>query len=191
MKQFQSTRPVQGATIGFCLFILLLKFQSTRPVWGATARGTGALRVMTFQSTRPRAGRDDVSSTSGCGTAVSIHAPRVGRDRCRPWPTLFLQSFNPRAPCGARPTATTPTALSVSFNPRAPCGARLHLFAGLYLPMSFQSTRTWRRLVRQACIQKKTGSERSISEPIAHIKITGARCYTVLRILYFTYSFFH
>ena len=54
----------------------------------------------------------------------------------------------------------------------------------------FRSAGTWRKLVRQTCIQK-IGSEGSIPEPIAHIKITRARCYTVLRLLYFTYSFFH
>ena len=55
-----------------------------------------------FQSTRPMRG------------ATQATARPPPRGRC----------FNPRAPCGARPTATTPTALSVSFNPRAPCGAR-------------------------------------------------------------------
>ena len=56
-------------------------FQSTRPVWGAT-QGTGDGVVVTkFQSTRPVWG--------ATGTRLSYH-----RDY---W------SFNPRAPCGARP----------------------------------------------------------------------------------------
>ena len=33
-------------------------------------------------------------------------------------------NFNPRAPCGARPTAPTPSLSRFYFNPRAPCGAR-------------------------------------------------------------------
>ena len=32
--------------------------------------------------------------------------------------------FNPRAPCGARPTSKRPTLARRFFNPRAPCGAR-------------------------------------------------------------------
>ena len=57
------------------------KFQSTRPAWGATFKGAPV----------------------ACEVVISIHAPRVGRDR------LFLVTaagriyFNPRAPRGARP----------------------------------------------------------------------------------------
>ena len=56
-------------------------FQSTRPVWGATTQGR-----------EPTATFD-----------ISIHTPRVGRDRgvlCSP---IRLWNFNPHAPCGARP----------------------------------------------------------------------------------------
>ena len=34
-------------------------------------------------------------------------------------------SFNPRAPCGARPLILPSPCWRESFNPRAPCGARL------------------------------------------------------------------
>ena len=79
---------------------------------------------------------------------ISIHAPRVGRDRLAWYKADFtLKDFNPRAPCGARPEAkdTLVAAINISihaprvgrdghprcqsacggdFNPRAPCGAR-------------------------------------------------------------------
>ena len=77
-------------------------FQSTRPVWGAT--------------------RDtlDVEAVA----LVSIHAPRVGRDphgrTCSDRP----HCFNPRAPCGARPSHSSIRGTALCFNPRAPCGAR-------------------------------------------------------------------
>jgi hypothetical protein len=58
-------------------------FQSTRPVWGATGQVDGA----------PLSG------------VVSIHAPRVGRDRPHRAPQPRDPCFNPRAPCGARPQA--------------------------------------------------------------------------------------
>ena len=56
------------------------QFQSTRPVWGATLSPTSATHSMT----------------------VSIHAPRVGRDRLYRRAYNDCQGFNPRAPCGAR-----------------------------------------------------------------------------------------
>ena len=58
-------------------------FQSTRPVWGATA----SMRCMMAR------------------VMVSIHAPRVGRDRSKRPCVGATISFNPRAPCGARPRA--------------------------------------------------------------------------------------
>ena len=80
-EEFQSTRPVWGATPAVCMFSRMEMFQSTRPVWGATS---GAMQDM-------RRSR------------VSIHAPRVGRDFIRRLVLNYLRGFNPRAPCGARP----------------------------------------------------------------------------------------
>ena len=55
-------------------------FQSTLPVWGAT-------------QIKPRARN---------GSAISIHAPRVGSDSDVPWPSHEWRYFNPRSPCGER-----------------------------------------------------------------------------------------
>ena len=130
------------------------EFQSTRPVWGATIAGW-------FFLLNPE--------------PISIHAPRVGRDRRYDMYGLHRHHFNPRAPCGARlPPAlvgcladlfqstrpvwgatssampstrtmmisihaprvgrddTHHTAVShrTNFNPRAPCGARQFLHSG-------------------------------------------------------------
>ena len=101
------------------------EFQSTRPVWGATC---GA-------------------RMDGDSYAISIHAPRVGRDRSASTLSIVFRNFNPRAPCGARPWISSPTPCRTTFqstrpvwgatvplppsppgwrnfNPRAPCGAR-------------------------------------------------------------------
>ena len=79
------------------------QFQSTRPVWGATILVRVVLPLF----------------------RISIHAPRVGRDPNRGRFALLCRYFNPRAPCGARPSAGTPSAPAAThFNPRAPCGAR-------------------------------------------------------------------
>ena len=78
-------------------------FQSTRPVWGATY----ILRSLGYQGNvsihAPRVGRDHKACTRVNPYFVSIHAPRVGRDDSGSRSPRIFTSFNPRAPCGARP----------------------------------------------------------------------------------------
>ena len=52
--------------------------------------------------------------------------------------------FNPRAPCGARPSGDSPAEPLTCFNPRAPCGARPHGLLYTARNVSFQSTRPMR-----------------------------------------------
>ena len=59
--------------------------------------------------------------------AVSIHAPHAGRDPASPQAPPSSRRFNPRAPCGARPSSSIRLSPSFRFNPRAPCGARPRL----------------------------------------------------------------
>ena len=150
--EFQSTRPLRGATCccGFnrrldaiisihaplagrdnerlFLVTILIIFQSTRPLRGATLCAVPILPSKTsFQSTRPLRGATRRGAWAGT--------------RCR--------NFNPRAPCGARlsgairlstarisihaPLAGRDGTTVVGkhrrrhFNPRAPCGARRRL----------------------------------------------------------------
>ena len=163
-SEFQSTRPVRGATVGVHRRLHLGLFQSTRPVRGAT---------------------QTVLHEGGC-LVISIHAPRAGRDSFTYWIAESNQNFNPRAPCGARrfpwsscsfatrfqstrpvrgateahrhrtgPTtfqstrpvrgATNLSARQIRarrhFNPRAPCGARPKRMQKLERKSEFQSTR--------------------------------------------------
>ena len=103
-KMFQSTRPMRGATTGGDKQNYLYLFQSTRPMRGATFHGftdgmspmgfnprapCGARRLyhtlsvvlQRFQSTRPVWGATLPLRPIHQQGAVSIHAPRVGRDR--------------------------------------------------------------------------------------------------------------
>ena len=103
-RQFQSTRPVWGATARRhtarrCVAISIhaprvgrdpsaalnvkscCAFQSTRPVWGATKNLHPLDKVMRFQSTRPVWGATARAAARRVGYYISIHAPRVGRDR--------------------------------------------------------------------------------------------------------------
>ena len=102
---FQSTHPVWGATHGRHSPIQLAdEFQSTHPVWGATQGPAG-----------PQGPK-----------GISIHAPRVGCDQGNRRQPPGRSDFNPRTPCGVRPTAARTRELSSrDFNPRTPCGVRL------------------------------------------------------------------
>mgnify|MGYP001544470902 FL=1 len=50
----------------------------------------------------PRVGRDRFRNCRFIDNDVSIHAPRVGRDKFSLFFLRQLKSFNPRAPRGAR-----------------------------------------------------------------------------------------
>ena len=102
--EFQSTRPVRGATVrvqpsevgrevsihapraGRDLHALIShtfssQFQSTRPVRGATFHGVHVRHARKVSIHAPRAGRDGCRAEHGVhGCPVSIHAPRAGRD---------------------------------------------------------------------------------------------------------------
>ena len=66
------------------------EFQSTRPVWGATlASSAGAIVPGRISIHAPRVGRDeDFARQITAENTISIHAPRVGRD-CK------FDDFNP------------------------------------------------------------------------------------------------
>ena len=74
------------------------EFQSTRPVWGATGRGQEMSQRKAFQSTRPVWGATGHSQLQAEGVNISIHAPRVGRDmfgQIRPIVVDEFQSTRP------------------------------------------------------------------------------------------------
>ena len=99
---FQSTRPVWGATASCVSPVMSWIFQSTRPVWGATSRYGWMRRTVIFQSTRPVWGATGGRAGGAGYPAISIHAPRVGRDHDKSGCIYVHRNFNPRAPCGAR-----------------------------------------------------------------------------------------
>ena len=121
---FQSTLPVWGGT---CVWLVvdtaIGKFQSTLPVWGGTSKsferaardfgfqstlpvwgGTGDALAMDvrkgFQSTLPVWGGTRSRCQAGRKSEVSIHPPRVGRDRPGRGLCVTDLSFNPPSPCG-------------------------------------------------------------------------------------------
>ena len=115
----------------------------------------------------PLAGRDVWSRVRDGRRQISTHAPLAGRDDNAPWYWHQPCYFNPRAPCGARPSCRTgccaqawisthaPLAgrdgaaarlggVAWHFNPRAPCGARQEWAVQGHHPQTFQPTRPLR-----------------------------------------------
>ena len=77
-----------------------------------------------FQPTRPLRGATGDYPAGILHHAISTHAPLAGRDVLRRRGAPGGRHFNPRAPCGARPSGPAVVACAGNFNPRAPCGAR-------------------------------------------------------------------
>ena len=81
-EQFQSTRPIRGATYRpKTLFSVLKIFQSTRPIRGATSlSGWNFIRHRNFNPRAPYGARPGASSCRAEDAKISIHAPHTGRD---------------------------------------------------------------------------------------------------------------
>ncbi len=147
--QFQSTRPLRGATRStrraWCASRHFnprapcgarrccgrashrgIAFQSTRPLRGATSTSTETTSAKAFQSTRPLRGATAAKSDRIVDADISIHAPLAGRDscgRCTRSACAIFQSTRPlRGATASGPGTRSP---GTYFNPRAPCGARL------------------------------------------------------------------
>ena len=95
------------------------QFQSTLPVRGATYPKNAPFAESIFQSTLPVR-----------GATLSYRSFITAR-----------HNFNPRSPCGERPSQDPPGAVTVTnFNPRSPCGERLAAQKEKIALTEFQST---------------------------------------------------
>ena len=105
----------------------LSKFQSTRPVWGATHRCRAGSQAHAISIHAPRVGRD-VLYTAQTLTSAQFQSTRPVWDATRSASCTVCASsnFNPRAPCGTRRSCAGSFHRGIHFNPRAPCGTRLH-----------------------------------------------------------------
>ncbi len=119
----RGARPFSGYALALCRGV----FQSTRPARGATADSAMPSAAIAVSIHAPRAGRD----ASICRTSRHPHgrfnprAPRGARRRRDASCLKQCHRFNPRAPRGARLSQSAdPTGDSTRFNPRAPRGAR-------------------------------------------------------------------
>ena len=125
-KQFQSTHPVWGATSRPTSNPPAPRgFQSTHPVWGATVQPL-ILRCsrLLISIHAPRVGCDKCDFIKYVNMTISIHAPRVGCDK-RGHPPLsparFISIHAPRVGCDMA-WSTPSTRISISIHaPRVGC----------------------------------------------------------------------
>ena len=78
-----------------------------------------------FQSTHPLRGATKFRQSFCPPIDISIHAPLAGCDAPSAAACSRTRDFNPRTPCGVRPSCAVQAAHVRDFNPRTPCGVRL------------------------------------------------------------------
>ena len=100
--RFNPRAPCGARLMVFCRQIVDKEFQSTRPMRGATFSMMQIRSAGMFQSTRPMRGATGMPYICPASLFVSIHAPHAGRDATRHSSAAASWGFNPRAPCGAR-----------------------------------------------------------------------------------------
>ena len=106
---------------------LAAQFQSARPVRGATRGQTGVRLQRAISIRAPRAGRDAAAQKGDLHGWISIRAPRAGRDVLEMHRKGKLREISIRAPRAGRDgrLGSPEPCHRRNFNPRAPCGARL------------------------------------------------------------------
>ena len=138
---FQSTLPVRGATQKAELEAALGAISIHAPRAGSDKKRWGASRGLKISIHAPRAGSDIGMEEATHFSEISIHAPRAGSDarfRCF---LLLCQNFNPRSPCGERPTRAIVLASILLFQSTLPVrGATSSPRKRLTYAMIFQST---------------------------------------------------
>ena len=129
-------------------------FQSTRPVRGATMLEAISEPVVLFQSTRPVRGATPAPLFPAPNEKISIHAPRAGRDSPTRLTTRPIRYFNPRAPCGARPSFWSMLFETRIFQSTRPVrGATRGRASTPTSASTFQSTRPVRGATRRSLLQ--------------------------------------
>ena len=196
------------------------EFQSSRPLRGATRISTASPTAIPISILAPLAGRDMAAGLNPVLSAIfQSSRPLRGATPRRRAPGPGSRHFNPRAPCGARRCTSpgSPQAQRISilaplagrdarpgnrpscqpdFNPRAPCGARQHppdgpvqlhgisILAPLagrdfriayksFLNLAFQSSRPLRGATAQSKVSEAMPVEFQSSRPLR-----GATSYT-------------
>ena len=123
--EFQSTRPIRGATRKCAKIGQICSYFNPRAPYGARPlKKSGTANTQSFQSTRPIRGATRAKIIRITG--IKNFNPRApyGARRVQTGKRDGCNHFNPRAPYGARLTQIMSGSVDEDFNPRAPYGAR-------------------------------------------------------------------
>ena len=121
------------------------EFQSTRPLRGATRYHVGLPPELGISIHAPLAGRDDERLWPFRRLLkISIHAPLAGRDSGPRRTARRLPHFNPRAPCGARRSWASFSSYRWLFQSTRPLRGATVVALPLAGSWGFQSTRPLR-----------------------------------------------
>ena len=102
-REFQSTRPIRGATPPCSATTRTTwNFNPRAPYGARLGRVLETLRRYDISIHAPHTGRDGAASGGVSVCAISIHAPHTGRDSTVGCAMASMPHFNPRAPYGAR-----------------------------------------------------------------------------------------
>ncbi len=107
------------------------EFQSTRPIRGATRPTSAPARQRSnFNPRAPYGARRIVVLDPSILKDISIHAPHTGRDLSRSWTGPAPNPISIHAPHTGRDACTMvrTRSMTADFNPRAPYGARRDYF---------------------------------------------------------------
>ena len=132
---------MRGATLSFSLLLIPIAISIHAPRAGCDSIARRSLtRSGEFQSTHPVRGATEFVKQHFAKGQISIHAPRAGCDRATQGGFPCRRNFNPRTPCGVRPSSAVSDGCSCYFNPRTPCGVRPTIPVCFCKRALFQST---------------------------------------------------
>ena len=115
-------------------------FQSTLPMRGATHVHVGGHRARDISIHAPHAGSDAVRGSAWRGGAISIHAPHAGSDDPGKPEAPGARHFNPRSPCGERPSGGMPWHRRCQFQSTLPMRGATDVLHPWTTLVAFQST---------------------------------------------------
>ena len=124
--EFQSTRPIRGATRPKMPIAPPISNFNPRAPYGARHHLYRTLHpCQQFQSTRPIRGATKPGPPTHPSGDISIHAPHTGRDRAKQ-KQKTREQFQSTRPIRGATAGMMPAGIKIpNFNPRAPYGARL------------------------------------------------------------------
>ena len=124
----------------YCVF-LSREFQSTLPVGGATVGSKYVIGRLSISIHAPRGGSDKKAGRRTFFFGISIHAPRGGSDKRHRHTSKESLDFNPRSPWGERPDASSLTGAISVISIHAPRGGSdSQMTSSRNTRISFQST---------------------------------------------------